>query len=62
MTPHAWEPVPAVPIAGGRLLVSSDLVCARCGTRVSAEHAAAVDRVEGYRDCDEILAIVVMES
>jgi len=60
--PHVWVQVEPVPIAGGRLLVSSDVVCARCGTRLAADHAPRVDRIEGYRDCHEILAIVVMET
>ena len=60
--PHAWHPVEPVAINDGRFLTSTDVVCSRCGTRVAAHHAPLVDRIDGYADCDEQLAISVMES
>jgi hypothetical protein len=63
VTPHVWEPAGAW--VADRLLLRrppTDLVCRRCGTRVDRDHAAKVDRVGGWNDCDEMLVESVMGS
>jgi len=65
VTPHVWDPVGgnATPLdPRGRYPRSAEVQCRRCRTRILTRQVAVVDSVEGWRDCAEMLAAVVMEE
>ena len=60
--PHVWVQVdvPACALSGRPR--PAEVVCGCCGTRILASQVPVVDRVPGYSDCHELLAVIVMET